>query len=308
MATLQEPEFVLRNGELISWKEATIHVDSPAAKRSVSVFEGIKGYWQRDNEQFGIVELKKHYERLRRSAKLLYIPCPWTFEDFQEDVFRLIGALLTREKDMWIRPTLFAVEGQWGLNTQSEMIMTAFHQDKAVPRPIKIGVSTWQRSIDAALPCRIKTASNYQVSRLARIEGRSRGYEEMILLNNWGRVAEATGACVLMVRDGQIVTPPPYEGALESITVNIVEQIARDLGIDFVRRPVERTELLIAEELAVCGTLAEVVPVSAIDDMPVDPAGPVLEQVRKRFFDLVRGKAVSQHLEIADLPLTTTTA
>jgi ribonuclease BN (tRNA processing enzyme) len=100
--------------------------------------------------------------------------------------------------------------------------------------------------------------ANYQVARLARIEGRSRGYEDLILLNESGRVAESTGACVLMVRAGRAHTPPASEGALESITLDVFPELGASLGIDFVRRPIERSELYIADELGLTCTLAEI--------------------------------------------------
>jgi branched-chain amino acid aminotransferase len=111
----------------------------------------------------------------------------------------------------------------------------------------------------------------------------------MILLNQWGRVAEATGACVLMVKNGKVVTTPPSEGRLESITVQIVADICRSLGIDFVERPVERTELCVADEVCLVGTLAEIVPVRRIDEFLLPKESPVLSAVSKRFWHAVRG-------------------
>ena len=110
--------------------------------------------------------------------------------------------------------------------------------------------------------------------------------EEMILLNQWGRVAEATGAAVLIVRDEVIITPSHTEGALESITVDIAEVMAQLLDIEFVRRPVDRTELLIADEMCICGTLAELVPIEKIDDFSVNPDGPILQRLRNCFNDV----------------------
>ena len=112
-------------------------------------------------------------------------------------------------------------DGHWCENTVADLVVTAYHQDKVVPESINLGVSTWRRSNDDSLPARIKTSTNYQVGRLARIEGRARGCQDMILLNQWGHIAEATGSCVLMVRDGVIYTPPATEGALESITLDL---------------------------------------------------------------------------------------
>jgi branched-chain amino acid aminotransferase len=301
MIKLQKPEYAYMQGKLIPWDDAVLHVGCEAATRGLNVFEGIKGYWQTD-DRFGIVFLERHYRRLLRSAKLLHIPCPWTYEEFENAVFELMGALLTKEKDMWIRTTLYVIEGHWGEGTKADLVMTAYHQEKVQPKPINLGISTWQRSIDSVLPARIKTSTNYQVGRLARIEGRSRGFEDMVLLNTWGRVAEATGACVVMVRDGVICTPPATEGALESITLDFVGALAKSSDIGFVRRPIDRTELLIADEISICGSLAELVPIKSIDNMPVDPDGPVLKKIRDKYFRVVRGEEKDPGFEVTFIP------
>jgi len=298
---LQRPDFAYMNGKLVPWDEAVLHVGTEAVTRGVNVFEGLKGYWQRE-ERFGLVFLEQHYKRLLHSAKLLHIPCPWTFGQYEHAIFELMGALLQKDRDMWIRTTLYVIEGNWGENTKADLVMCAYHQDKTLPEPINIGVSTWMRANDVMLPPRIKTSANYQVGRLARTEGRPRGMEEMVLLNQHGRVAEATGACILMVRDGVVYTPPPSEGALESITLDYSEALAKSLGIPFVRRPIDRTELLIADEIALCGTLAELIPVKKIDEEEIDPHGPVLTRIREKFFNTVRGVESFPGLEISFVP------
>ncbi len=111
----------------------------------------------------------------------------------------------------------------------------------------------------------------------------------MVLLNQWGRVAEATGACVLMVRDGRVVTAPPSEGRLESITVEIVADICRLLGIEFVERPIDRTELYVADAVFLAGTLAELVPVRRVDDFLLPKESSILSAVSSRFWRAVRG-------------------
>src|SRR5208283_4193099 len=214
---------------------------------------------------FGIVAMPRHFARLQRSASLLHIPCPVDYPQFEQACHELVQLLYKPDSDMWIRAALYVVEGHWGEGTVADLVLTAYHQEKRPPEPVDVGISTWRRASDVALPPRIKTGANYQVARLARIEGRGRGYSEMVLLNQWDRVAEATGACVLMVRDGRVVTPPASEGRLESITVEIVRGICASIGIDFVERPIERTELYIAQELSLAGTLAELTPIRAID-------------------------------------------
>jgi branched-chain amino acid aminotransferase len=288
VAQLQQPEFVFMEGGLRPWHDAKLHVASEALTRGVNVYEGLKGYWQGDG-RFGMVMLKRHYDRLARSARLLHIPFTWTYHEYEAAVFTLVGRLLLPDRDMWARTTLFAVEGHWGEGTVADLVITAYQQDKQPPSPIALGVSTWRRSRDAALPARIKTSSNYQVGRLARIEAKTRGYQEMVLLNEEGRVAEATGACLLMVRDGVIYTPPAYEGALESITLDVVESLAGSMGIPFVRRPIDRTELLIADELATCGTLAELPTVKSIEDLPLPQPSRILQALQTRYLNAARG-------------------
>jgi branched-chain amino acid aminotransferase len=163
-----------------------------------------------------------------------------------------------------------------------------YNQDKKVPDPISVGVSTWQRPLDAALPYRIKAAANYQMGRLARIEGRRQGFNDMVMLNQTGRVAEATASCVLMVRDGAIATPPASEGCLESITIDILESLCESLGIPFSRRPIDRTELQIADELALAGTLAEVAIVERFEVREM-PEAPLLSRLRDEYFACARG-------------------
>jgi branched-chain amino acid aminotransferase len=123
----------------------------------------------------------------------------------------------------------------------------------------------------------------------------------MVLLNESGRVAEATGAAILMVRDGKVYTPPPTEGALESITVDIIETLAQSLGVDFARRPIDRTELLVADELALCGTLAEVVPVKSIEGRPLTGESSILRTLQQRYFQAVRGVDPHSFVELTEI-------
>ncbi|MDR4498048.1 MAG: aminotransferase class IV [Candidatus Scalindua sp.] len=301
MAKLQKPKFAYMGGKIRSWDEATLHVGCEGVIRCAHVFEGVKGYWQPDGK-FGIVMLRQHYERLCRSSRLLHIPFSHTYDDFKSAIYELIGLLLEPDRDMWARPTLFAIEGHWGEDTVSDLVVTAFHQDKQLPQSINLGVSTWQRSSDVSLPSRVKTGTNYQVGRLAKIEGRRHGCQDMVLLNQWGRVAEATGSCLLIVREGVVCTPPVTEGALESITVDIVEALAHSLGVKFDRRPIDRSELLVAEEIATCGTLCEVTLVKSIEGIPLVNDGSILESLQNSYHQAVRGIVPHSFVELSYLP------
>jgi branched-chain amino acid aminotransferase len=301
VAELQKPKFVYMGGRLRSWEEATLHVGFEGVTRGLNVFEGLKGYWQPDG-RFGIVMLRHHYERLRRSARLLHIPCQWSYEEYTDAIFELINALVEPSRDMWARTTLYVTEGHWGKNTVADLVVTAYHQDKIAPPPTNLGVSTWRRSSDVALPARIKTGTNYQVARLARIEGRARGCQDMVLLNQWGRVAEATGSCVLVVRDGIVYTPPATEGALESITLDLLEALSGFLGIKFIRRPIDRTELLVADEIGLCGTLAELTIAQSIEGLALADKSPVLSALQNRYRSAVKGFEPHPAVELTILP------
>jgi branched-chain amino acid aminotransferase len=299
MATkLQKPPYVYMNGRITPWDEAKIHVYSEALIRGVSVFEGIKGYWDRDGRVFNLLALRRHFERLQRSARLMHLPFEMKYEDFSAASRELVRRLLVPGKDLWLRPTLFAIEGHWGEGTKTDLVITAYTQEMARPTPIEIGISTWQRPGDASYPARIKSAANYQVGRLARIEGRAQGFSDMVLLNERGRVAEATGSCVVLVRNGGVVTPPPSESCLESITIDIIEQLCRSLSVPFARRPVDRTELYVAEEICIAGTLAELVPVSRVEFATLAANPPVLGKVADAFWELVRGARAEPGVEL----------
>ncbi len=297
---LQKPKYVHMNGRLRLWDEATLHVSCEAAIRGLNVFEGVKAYRQPDGS-LAIVMLRRHYERLQRSALLLHIPFEHTYEEFIRSLSELAIVLVQPDKEMWFRTTLFVTQGHWGEDTAAELVITAYQAETALPQPINLGVSTWRRSPDVSLPARIKTGTNYQVARLARIEGRALGCEDMVLLNQSGRVAEATGSCILMVREGRVYTPPATEGALESITLQAVEALAHTQGIPFEMRPIDRTELLVADELAICGTLAEVVPVRKIGGhlLPADSA--ILKALQTGYFQAVRGIAPHPDIELTKI-------
>ncbi len=287
---LQKPQWAYFQNEVRPWEEATLHISCEAVTRGLNVFEGLKGYWQAGEKEFGIVALRSHYERLKRSARLLHIPVLVSYEEFQGACSKLIRRMYEPSQDMWVRATLYVIEGHWGEGTVADLVLTAYHQSKELPHAISVGVSTWQRATDLSLSPRIKTSTNYQVARLARIEGRGRGFSDMILLNQYGRVAEATGACVLMVRDGCVITPPASEGRLESITLEIVRGICGSEGIPFVERPVERTELHLADEIRLVGTLAELAPVLRVDDYLLPTQCPITDLIANRFWDAVRGR------------------
>jgi branched-chain amino acid aminotransferase len=287
LSQLQNPAFAVVNGRLVNYADVRVHISAEALLRALSVFEGMKGYWDPGSREFGIRSPRRHYERLCRSAALLHIPVEFSYDEFRDSCLDLARALLTTDRDLWFRTTMYVVEGHWGEGTRADLVVTAFHQTKDPIPPMTLTVSSWRRSGDTQLPYRVKASANYVVAREARIEASERGYDDAILLNNAGRVAEATGSCIVALRDGVVLTPPAYEGALESITVDVVDRICRRDGLAFERRPMDRTELLTSEEAAIAGTISELTPIARIDfaDLRVDGT---LSSLRDRYLRAMR--------------------
>ena len=300
ISQLQTPPWALVNGELVPYQEVRIHIGAEALTRALSVFEGMKGYWDTAGEVFSLRSPRRHYDRLCRSAALFHIPIRFGYDEFIAGLTTLATELLVPEKDLWFRPTLFVTHGHWGEATEADLVVTAFSQQKHDPDPMRLGVSTWRRAGDVVLPTRVKCSANYIGARLARIEVRRLGYDDAVLLNDAGRVAEATGACILIAERGTIITPPTSESCLDSITVDVLEQVARDLGLRFERRPIDRTELLSADECGVAGTISELTLVSEIDGFTYAQSG-LLAQVRQRYLDVMRGERVLPGVDL--LPL-----
>jgi branched-chain amino acid aminotransferase len=300
LSQLQKPPWALVNGELVPYEDVRIHISAEALTRALSVFEGIKGYWNSAGDVFAIRTPRRHYDRLRRSAALLHIPVTFSYQEFVDGLETLASKLLVPDKDLWFRATLYVTAGHWGEGTVADLIVTAFTQQKHDPEPMGLGVSTWRRAADVALPTRIKSSANYLGGRLARIEVGRLGYDEAVMLNDAGRVAETSGACILIADGGRIITPPASEGCLDSITVDALELLSRDCGLPFERRPIERTELLAAQECAIAGTITALTIVSEVDGFSYEQTG-VLAGLRDRYIQLMRGDVVMPDVEL--LPL-----
>ncbi len=298
MSQLQRPPYVYMNGALTPWEDARIHVASEALIRGISVFEGIKGYWSANGRTFSVLALQEHYRRLCQSAMMVHLPFEIEYPSFVMACLSLVRKLVVPEKDLWLRPTVYPVEGNWGLDTKTDLVIMAYTQEMRRPEPIEVGISTWQRPGDAAQPPRIKSAANYLVSRNARIDGRRYGCAEMVLLNQWGRVAEGTGSAILIARHGQVITPPASEGCLESITVNITERICFALGIPFIRRPIDRSELYIADEICFAGTLLELAPVKRFEYRTLQVPGSVFKPISDAFWSTVRAERSIPGIEL----------
>lgn len=272
---MSEPRFAWMNGAVIPWEDCVLHGRSQAAFWGANIFEGVRAYWDEEALTFSIFRLAEHLDRLRASAKCMRMELPYDDSALQAACIALLQANgLAADVHM-------VIVGYFGMGPDCDpmgLIDEVGVHISALPMPrsprfthgTAICVSSWRRIGDDTMPPRIKTGANYHNSRLAHQEAVRNGYDTALFLNQRGHVAEAPGSCIVMVREGRLFTPPGTSGVLEGITLKTVAQIAEaELGLDMVRRDIDRTELYLADEAFLCGTLAEIQPVTSIDRIEI---------------------------------------
>ena len=264
-------------GEIVHQSTATVSVLSPMAQFGLNVFEGIRGYWNAGQAQLHVFRLDDHLHRLEQSCRLARLDMPHRPAEIVAFLREAITANDFRE-DIAVRMTVFADgEGSWHACEPVSMFIAPI----AKPRTGVAGltgkaacISSWERISDNALPPRVKLGANYINGRYAHLQARADGYDLPIFLGRDGKVAEGAGACLFMVRGGVLVTPSITSSVLESITRETVIALADDMGLAVEQRPVDRTELYLAEEIFLCGSAAEITPVTSIDRFTVSKGVP----------------------------------
>jgi branched-chain amino acid aminotransferase len=297
MVATATPQWAWMNGAFIPFDECRLHVRTQAVALAASVFEGVRAYWNPEQEQLYTFELDRHIARLRESVKIMrmrtVIPV-----DFAETCVELLRRNGFRE-DVHYMPTAYLgiPEGNVAMGPTSDegLFITAVARPpgKALESGKSVCVSSWRRISDASMPPRVKAAGNYQNSRLALHAAWADGYDDAVMLNANGTVAEAAGSCLMMVRNGQVCTPPVTAGILESITrAALIRLFADKLGMAVQEREIDRTELYLAEEVFLCGSGMEVVPVIAVDRLTVGEGrkGPVTTAIQDAYFRVARGQ------------------
>ena len=268
-------------GAIVPVEEAKVSVLAPTAQYGVNVFEGIRCYRSAMSaDQLFVFRLEDHLRRLMGSAKLLGLVCPYSAHEIQQHLAETVEANDYHD-DTLVRVTLFVDgEGSWSATEPVDLFISPIlkkRSNKATPPLLRACVSTWQRIHDNSLPPRVKAGANYLNGRYAQLEARRRGCDVPLLLGYDGKLAEGAGACVFVYRDGILATPPPTSSSLESITRSTLIELAREKGIIIHERPLDRTELYLADEVFLCGTAAEVTPIVAVDNIEVGTgqAGPI---------------------------------
>ena len=289
------PQFVWVDGKLVPWSEATIHITTLGTAGVSLVYEGICAYWNAQARQLFVFQLDAHLERLAQSMRLTRMKQPILTAAIKEGILALVRANKYAE-DVYIRPFAFIESTSYsGMSTDQARIVINTMPN---PAPVRSGravhacVSSWSRLTDNIMPPRVKASSNYLNGRYAMEEAKRNGYDTALLLSPNGKVAEAPGACLMIVRDGKIITPSVTSGILESITRETIIRLCREvLKIKVIEREMDRTELYVAREAFLCGTGSEITPLASIDRFTLGDGaiGPITRQIESLYHDLVRG-------------------
>lgn len=294
------------NGEVIPHDQAVVNVMSPTSQFGLNVFEGIRGYWNEDHELLYIFRLDDHLDRLFESCKLLILKCPYSRLEIKSFINDLLE-VADYKADIAIRLTLFVDgDGSWSSLDTPKLFISPIVKARTDINKLSGStacVSTWQRLNDVSLPPRVKCGANYIAGRHAHLEANRAGYDLPIFLNSAGKVAEGAGACIFIVRNNVLITPTLQCSVLESITRDTLIRLAESMEIDVVVRQIDRTELLISDEVFLCGSAAEVTPITSINSIPVGdgmPGAMTLDLLRK-YHDLISNQ------DNMDLPVSWTT-
>lgn len=292
---IEPSEKIWKNGQLIPWKDATVHVLTHGLHYGTGVFEGIRCYDTPKGP--AVFRLREHMERLHSSAKAIQMSVPY-------DVGKLCEA--TKETirvnglgSCYIRPIAFFGVSGIGVNPMGYPVETfivafplgAYLGEEGMRKGIRVHTSSWRRMSVGSVPATAKVCGDYLNSAVAIMEAKMNGFDETIMLNDQNMVAEGSGENIFMVKGGKLFTPPTSTGILPGITRDSVMTLARDLGYEVVERDMSRGELFLADELFFTGTAAEVTPIREVDRRPVGDGSPgsVTLDVQRHYLDIVKG-------------------
>lgn len=284
-------------GRFMPLHDAKIGVMTHAFMYGTACFEGVRAYWNADQGQLYLLKGLAHYRRLRNSARVLMMDLPGSPESLVDLTVELLRRNDFRE-DAYIRPSVYKSSQAIGVRLHDLdhdfMIVTLPFGDYIdTTNGISTMTTSWRRISDTAIPARSKINGAYVNSAFAKSDAMLNGHEEAIVLTADGHASEGSAENLFMVRDGVLVTPSVTDDILEGITRAAIIELARaELGLETVERSIDRTELYVAEEVFLCGTGAQVSPVTRIDHRPVGEGtiGPVTGRIKDVYFDAVRGR------------------
>ena len=292
---MEKSEWIWMNGEFVAWEDAQVHVLTHGLHYGTGVFEGIRCY--ETDQGPAVFRHREHLTRLANSAELYYLQLGYSPDELRTATHELIRR--NGLQSCYIRPLAFRGYGEMGLYAQSAPVDVtiavwpwgAYLGDEGKHNGIRAKVSSWRRISPAGLIPHAKASGQYLNSILAKTDAAQSGFDEAILLDEAGVVCEGSGENIFVIRDGELATPGHTASILDGISRNSVIQIAGDLGYSVVERDVARSELYLADEVFLCGTAAELVPVREIDGHVLGEPGEITQVIQAKFEDALHGRA-----------------
>lgn len=284
-------------GKFVPLEEAKISVQTHAFLYGTAVFEGIRAYWVEEEQDLLIFRMREHYERLLDSCKILQIKPKYDVDQLCRITVELLAANNDKE-DVYIRPVYY--KSQLGIGVQLAGLADDFVVFSVPMGPyldldkgLRVKVTSWRHINDNAIPMRAKVNGAYVNAALAKSDALLDGYDESIFLTEDGHVSEGSAENLFIVRRGQLITTPVTDDILEGITrATVIELATQELGLSVIERPIDRSELYIADEAFFVGTGAQVSPIAEVDHRVIGDGriGPISKQIQQLYFDVVKGK------------------
>jgi branched-chain amino acid aminotransferase len=291
------PNFAFFKGRIVPYSEAKVGVLTHTFNYGTGVFGGLRAYWNTDEEQLFIFRPLDHYRRFIDSARLLLMELPYSEAELVRHTIDLLKAEKYRT-DCYVRPISYFGDEiigvkLHGLNPEITIIAIPFGSYVPNEEESHVTISSWKRVDDNMIPARGKISGAYVNSALVKTDAQRSGFDEAIVLNQDGHISEGSAENIFLIRKGIACTPPVTENILEGITRRMVIQLLRDeMGIEVVERPLDRTELYLAEEAFFCGTGVQIAAITSVDHRLIGTGrlGPVTDRLRQLYFDVVRGR------------------
>ncbi|WP_457745329.1 branched-chain amino acid transaminase [Sulfurimonas sp.] len=290
-------KYIWMNGKFVAWEDAKVHVLTHTIHYGNGVIEGTKAY--KTEKGYAIFRLNDHTKRLKESAKMTLIDIPYSVDELNAAQIELVRKNEFTGDNVYIRPFSFLGYGVMGLYHKDAPVETAiaawewgaYLGEEGMRKGIKLKIVSMTRPANTSNMGKAKATANYLNSQMAKYEAIDCGYDEALLLDDQGYVAEASGASFFMIKDGEIITPPS-DNALASITQKMVIEMATDMGYTVSRRRITREEVYVADEAFLTGTAAEITPIANVDarDIGCGSRGEITEKIQSGYFDIVFGR------------------
>lgn len=290
-------EYVFLDGNYIEKDKASLPIMTHAFLYGTSVFEGIRAYYNKEENQLYAFKVKEHYERLMKSAHVMHMENPYTLDEYCELTKKLLIKNNYKE-DVYIRPNLFKAAQKIGpslLNNKDSFLLFTLPMGDYIDieKGLNVCVSSWRRNSDNAIPPRSKVAGAYVNTALIKSDAQLAGFDDAIVLDENGKVTEGSAMNLFLVQNGKLITSRTTDNILIGVTRNTVMQLAKEvLKLDVEEREVSRTELYTSDEAFYCGTGAQISPIVAIDHRKLGngDVGPISKDLQKLYFDVVKGR------------------